>query len=70
METNQVVSNVGRNPNANVTSTVWTSDGVQHTFRHRNTVVGWARGCERVGVNPRDVVESMRGMPDTDRVSR
>jgi hypothetical protein len=56
------------NRNSNVVSTVWTSDGEQHTFRHRNTTVGWVRGCERVGVDPRDVVNSQVGMPDSDRV--
>ena len=54
--------------NANVVTTVWMSDGTQHTVRHRNSMMGFVNEMRRRGWDSRDVVDSMVGMPDSDRV--
>lgn len=57
-----------RNRNSNVTCTVTLTNGTEVTFTHRNTLNGWVNGLKRRGVDPRDVVESVEGLPESSRV--
>lgn len=56
--------------NRNVVSTVTLADGRTMAFQHRDSLGGWVNGLARRGVSPSEVVDSMRGLPETDRVPR
>lgn len=57
------------NTNTNRTNTVTLTDGSQVTFTFRNTTVGWVNALTRRGVDPRQVVECVEGLPESARVA-
>lgn len=58
--------NQGRNANVVTTNTM--RDGSEVVVRHRNSFMGWVNATRRMGFNPRDVVSSREGMPESSRV--
>jgi len=56
------------NRNSNLLSTVTLTDGTEVTFTHRNTLTGWVNALQRRGVDPRQVVGQVAGLPESARL--
>lgn len=59
----------GMTRNANVLTTVTTTDGRIVVLRHRNSLGGWANALDRAGLTIDQVADTQRGLPESDRVA-
>lgn len=56
------------NTNRNRTVTATFTDGTERTFTHRDSLNGWVNALRRMGLDPRNVVSQVDGLPESARV--